>query len=157
MPHQEGHNELPTRHHQHGTSAVPFLIWWLLFCIFVTPLLIFLIPVLHLSSLINLPPFIFLSVFFFCSLPHYSTMSHLASFFFLHSLLSGWPLSEFLFLPHIPFVVSGERDTLLSRLADLLSSSSPQIGVHFEMASFVEESIMEDLLHYVIPHVCMTE
>lgn len=88
MPHQEGHNELPTRHHQHGTSAVPFLIWWLLFCIFVTPLLIFLIPVLHLSSLINLPPFISLSVFFFlpkshlCSLPHYSTMPHLSSFFF---------------------------------------------------------------------------
>lgn len=78
-------------------------------------------------------------------------------FFPLHSLLSGWPLSEFLFVPHIPFVVSGERDTLLSRLADLLSSSSPQIGIHFEMASFVEESIMEDLLHYVIPHVCMTE
>ncbi|XP_019935586.2 ADP-dependent glucokinase [Paralichthys olivaceus] len=47
---------------------------------------------------------------------------------------------------------SGEREALLSRLADLLSSSSPQIGVHFEMASFVEESIMEDLLHYVIPH-----
>ncbi|GAA6220096.1 ADP-dependent glucokinase-like [Lates japonicus] len=47
---------------------------------------------------------------------------------------------------------SGEREALLSRLADLLSSSSPQIGVHFEMASFVEESIMEDLLHFVIPH-----
>ncbi|XP_039993130.1 ADP-dependent glucokinase [Xiphias gladius] len=47
---------------------------------------------------------------------------------------------------------SGERDALLTRLAKLLSSSSPQIGIHFEMASFVEESIMEDLLHYVIPH-----
>lgn len=57
----------------------------------------------------------------------------------------------------IPFIVSGEREALLSRLADLLSSSSPQIGVHFEMASFVEERIMEDLLQYVIPHVCMTE
>lgn len=51
-------------------------------------------------------------------------------------------------------MVLGERKALLSRLADLLSSSRPQIGVHFEMASFVEESIMEDLLHYVIPHVC---
>lgn len=51
-------------------------------------------------------------------------------------------------------MVSGERKALLSRLADLLSSSKPQLGVHFEMASFVEESIMEDLLHYVIPHVC---
>ncbi|XP_041649079.1 ADP-dependent glucokinase [Cheilinus undulatus] len=46
---------------------------------------------------------------------------------------------------------AGERDALLSRLADLLSTSSPKLGVHFEMASFVEESIMEDLLHYVIP------
>uniref|UniRef100_A0A3P8S3S2 ADP-dependent glucokinase 2 n=1 Tax=Amphiprion percula TaxID=161767 RepID=A0A3P8S3S2_AMPPE len=54
-------------------------------------------------------------------------------------------------MDNFPFQ-SGERDALLSRLADLLSSSSPQIGVHFEMASFVEESIMEDLLHYVIPH-----
>ncbi|XP_033488507.1 ADP-dependent glucokinase [Epinephelus lanceolatus] len=54
-------------------------------------------------------------------------------------------------MDNFPFQ-SGERDALLSRLADLLSLSSPQIGVHFEMASFVEESIMEDLLHYVIPH-----
>lgn len=54
-------------------------------------------------------------------------------------------------MDNFPFQ-SGERDALLSRLADLLSSSSPPIGVHFEMASFVEESIMEDLLHYVIPH-----
>eukprot|EP00064_Thunnus_orientalis_P012947 superscaffoldBa00002048_g12983 len=54
-------------------------------------------------------------------------------------------------MDNFPFQ-SGERDALLSRLADLLSSSSPPIGIHFEMASFVEESIMEDLLHYVIPH-----
>ncbi|RVE74673.1 hypothetical protein OJAV_G00024390 [Oryzias javanicus] len=54
-------------------------------------------------------------------------------------------------MDNFPFQ-SGERDALLSRLSDLLSSSSPQIGIHFEMASFVEESIMEDLLHYVISH-----
>lgn len=54
-------------------------------------------------------------------------------------------------MDNFPFQ-SGERDALLSRLANLLSSSSAPIGVHFEMASFVEESIMEDLLHYVIPH-----
>lgn len=54
-------------------------------------------------------------------------------------------------MDNFPFQ-SGERDALLSRLANLLATSSPQIGVHFEMASFVEESIMEDLLHYVIPH-----
>ncbi|XP_073320990.1 ADP-dependent glucokinase [Pagrus major] len=54
-------------------------------------------------------------------------------------------------MDNFPFQ-SGERAALLSRLSDLLSSSSPRIGVHFEMASFVEESIMEDLLHYVIPY-----
>ncbi|KAM7014672.1 ADP-dependent glucokinase [Tautogolabrus adspersus] len=53
-------------------------------------------------------------------------------------------------MDNFPFQM-GERDTLLSRLSDLLSTSSPKLGVHFEMASFVEESIMEDLLHYVIP------
>ncbi|XP_071765531.1 ADP-dependent glucokinase [Centroberyx gerrardi] len=47
---------------------------------------------------------------------------------------------------------SGEREALLSRLATLLTSSSPRIGVHFEMASFVEEDLMEDLLRLVIPH-----
>ncbi|XP_008309175.1 ADP-dependent glucokinase [Cynoglossus semilaevis] len=46
----------------------------------------------------------------------------------------------------------GERSALLSRLSDLLSNSSPQMSVHFEMASFVDEGIMEDLLHYIIPH-----
>lgn len=54
-------------------------------------------------------------------------------------------------------VTPGERDALLSRLSGLMASSSPSIGVHFEMASFVEESIMEDLLHYVIPHVSRPE
>ncbi|XP_020502223.1 ADP-dependent glucokinase [Labrus bergylta] len=53
-------------------------------------------------------------------------------------------------MDNFPFQM-GERDTLLSRLSDLLLTSSPKLGVHFEMASFVEESIMEDLLHYVIP------
>lgn len=57
----------------------------------------------------------------------------------------------------VPFFTLGEREAVLSRLENLLSSSSPQIGIHFEMASFVDESIVEDLLHYVIPHVCMTE
>ena len=52
---------------------------------------------------------------------------------------------------------SGERERLLSRLADLLISSSPQTGVHFEMASFVDEGLMKDLLQLVIPHVCRNE
>ncbi|XP_061881902.1 ADP-dependent glucokinase [Entelurus aequoreus] len=54
-------------------------------------------------------------------------------------------------MDNFPFQ-SGERGALLSRLAEVLVSSTPTIGVHFEMASFVEESIMEDLLYYVIPH-----
>ncbi|XP_068598099.1 ADP-dependent glucokinase [Brachionichthys hirsutus] len=54
-------------------------------------------------------------------------------------------------MDNFPFQ-SGEREALLSRLADVLSTSSSQTGVHFEMASFVEERIMEDLLRYVIPH-----
>ncbi|XP_069030090.1 ADP-dependent glucokinase [Embiotoca jacksoni] len=54
-------------------------------------------------------------------------------------------------MDNFPFQ-SGEQDALLSRLAEVLSSSSPTLGIHFEMASFVEESIMENLLHYIIPH-----
>ncbi|KAM4592471.1 ADP-dependent glucokinase [Odontesthes bonariensis] len=54
-------------------------------------------------------------------------------------------------MDNFPFK-AGEREALLSHLAELLSSSTPQIGIHFEMASFVEESIMEDLLEYIIPH-----
>ncbi|XP_067116367.1 ADP-dependent glucokinase [Osmerus mordax] len=45
----------------------------------------------------------------------------------------------------------GEREALLSHLSRLLSSSSPQTGVHFEMASFVDEDLMEDLLALVVP------
>lgn len=67
-----------------------------------------------------------------------------------------FPFYEFP-VPHTCVIVSGEREALLSHLADLLVSSKPQIGVHFEMASFVEETIMEDLLHYVIPHVSTTK
>ncbi|XP_034043627.1 ADP-dependent glucokinase-like [Thalassophryne amazonica] len=52
-------------------------------------------------------------------------------------------------MDNFPFQ-SGEREALLSQLAALLSSST-QIGIHFEMASFVDEGIVEDLLHYVIP------
>lgn len=47
---------------------------------------------------------------------------------------------------------AGERAALLSRLARLLSSASPQANVHFEMASFVDEALMSDLLELVVPH-----
>lgn len=45
----------------------------------------------------------------------------------------------------------GERESLLSHLSRLLSSSSPRTGVHFEMASFVDEDLMADLLELVVP------
>uniref|UniRef100_A0A1A8I679 ADP-dependent glucokinase 2 n=1 Tax=Nothobranchius kuhntae TaxID=321403 RepID=A0A1A8I679_NOTKU len=54
-------------------------------------------------------------------------------------------------MDNFPFL-PGEREAVLSRLEGLLSTSSPQIGIHFEMASFVDESIVGDLLHHVIPH-----
>ncbi len=46
----------------------------------------------------------------------------------------------------------GEREALLGKLAKMLSSASPQTAVHFEMASFVDESLMSDLLEFVLPH-----
>ncbi|XP_030638149.1 ADP-dependent glucokinase [Chanos chanos] len=46
----------------------------------------------------------------------------------------------------------GERQALLNRLARLLTSASPETGVHFEMASFVDEGLLGDLLEFVLPH-----
>ncbi|KAI4885520.1 hypothetical protein NFI96_025415, partial [Prochilodus magdalenae] len=46
----------------------------------------------------------------------------------------------------------GERRALLSHLARILTSASPQTSVHFEMASFVDEGLMSDLLEFVLPH-----
>lgn len=54
-------------------------------------------------------------------------------------------------MDNFPFK-KGEREALLGRLAQMLSSASPQTAVHFEMASFVEESLMSDLLEFVLPH-----
>ncbi|KAG7465779.1 hypothetical protein MATL_G00157230 [Megalops atlanticus] len=45
----------------------------------------------------------------------------------------------------------GERRALLGRLAGLLSSASPATGVHFEMASFVDEALLAELLEQVLP------
>lgn len=104
---------------------------------------------------------LFLFIFLFSFLHHRHLLSLPLHFFcVLHSCsLATFPIwfstyFNLFFLPTSP--IPGERDSLLSRLADLLSSTSPTIGIHFEMASFVEESIMEDLLHYVIPHVCIS-
>ncbi|KAJ3594084.1 hypothetical protein NHX12_006416 [Muraenolepis orangiensis] len=54
-------------------------------------------------------------------------------------------------MDNFPFK-SDEREDLLSHLADMLSSSSAQTGVHFEMASFVDEGLMKDLLNLVVPN-----
>ncbi|XP_066536560.1 ADP-dependent glucokinase [Hoplias malabaricus] len=46
----------------------------------------------------------------------------------------------------------GEREALLSHLTRIISSASTQTSVHFEMASFVDEDLMLDLLKFVLPH-----
>lgn len=145
----------------HTTSRVLFDLTAVFFCLFVNPLIF--------PSPLICPPFLifgillYLTSYFLCPIFHLSPFQCLITplclicpLCFLHPLLSGYLLSKFL-IPPTPVIIPGEREALFSRLAELLSSSSPQIGVHFEMASFVEESIMEDLLHYVIPHVCMTQ
>ncbi|XP_062863422.1 ADP-dependent glucokinase [Trichomycterus rosablanca] len=53
-------------------------------------------------------------------------------------------------MDNFPFK-QGERAALLNHLARLLSSASPQTSVHFEMASFVDEALMSDLLELVLP------
>ncbi|KAL7862132.1 hypothetical protein SRHO_G00135730 [Serrasalmus rhombeus] len=54
-------------------------------------------------------------------------------------------------MDNFPFK-QGEREALLSHLTRILSSASPQTSVHFEMASFVDEGLMSDLLEFVLPH-----
>ncbi|KAG8444105.1 hypothetical protein GDO86_009335 [Hymenochirus boettgeri] len=46
----------------------------------------------------------------------------------------------------------GQREARLKVLQELLLSIDQNIGSHFEMASFVEHSLMKDLLQYVIPY-----
>uniref|UniRef100_A0A8C5WC47 ADP-dependent glucokinase n=1 Tax=Leptobrachium leishanense TaxID=445787 RepID=A0A8C5WC47_9ANUR len=46
----------------------------------------------------------------------------------------------------------GQRESRLKALQELLLSMDQNIGSHFEMASFVEQSLMKDLLEYVIPY-----
>ncbi|KAM8946277.1 ADP-dependent glucokinase-like [Pelodytes ibericus] len=46
----------------------------------------------------------------------------------------------------------GNRESRLRALRDLLLSNDQNIGSHFEMASFVEQSLLKDLLEYVIPY-----
>ncbi|MEE6474931.1 hypothetical protein FKM82_010543 [Ascaphus truei] len=46
----------------------------------------------------------------------------------------------------------GQREARLQALQELLLSMDQRTGSHFEMASFVEHSLMKDLLEYVIPY-----
>ncbi|KAK1792954.1 hypothetical protein P4O66_001679 [Electrophorus voltai] len=54
-------------------------------------------------------------------------------------------------MDNFPFK-QGQREALLSHLARMLSSAAPQTSVHFEMASFVDEDLLWDLLRFVFPH-----
>ncbi|MEE6474935.1 hypothetical protein FKM82_010543 [Ascaphus truei] len=51
-----------------------------------------------------------------------------------------------------PRVAIGQREARLQALQELLLSMDQRTGSHFEMASFVEHSLMKDLLEYVIPY-----
>ncbi|XP_048830504.1 ADP-dependent glucokinase isoform X2 [Brienomyrus brachyistius] len=46
----------------------------------------------------------------------------------------------------------GEREALLRRLSQLLSSTSPDTSVHFEMASFVDGLLLVELMERVVTH-----
>ncbi|XP_076156501.1 ADP-dependent glucokinase [Alosa pseudoharengus] len=54
-------------------------------------------------------------------------------------------------MDNFPFK-QGEREALLGHLSHMLSSASAETSVHFEMASFVDEGLLSDLLDLVIPH-----
>ncbi|XP_069464028.1 ADP-dependent glucokinase-like [Ambystoma mexicanum] len=54
-------------------------------------------------------------------------------------------------MDNFPFE-AGQRAARLKALQDLLISTDASTGTHFEMASFVEESLMKGLLQYVIPY-----
>nr|XP_033792440.1 ADP-dependent glucokinase-like [Geotrypetes seraphini] len=47
---------------------------------------------------------------------------------------------------------AGQREARLKTLQNLMMTISRSTGTHFEMASFVEENLMKDLLHYIIPY-----
>ncbi|KAL4623873.1 ADP-dependent glucokinase-like [Arapaima gigas] len=54
-------------------------------------------------------------------------------------------------MDNFPFK-QGERKALLRHLSRLLSSTNPITGVHFEMASFVDEGLLAELLEVVMAH-----
>ncbi|KAM9317452.1 ADP-dependent glucokinase-like [Gastrophryne carolinensis] len=46
----------------------------------------------------------------------------------------------------------GQREARLKAMQEMVLSMDQKIGCHFEMASFVEQNLMRDLLDYVIPY-----
>ncbi|CAH1791785.1 unnamed protein product [Owenia fusiformis] len=54
-------------------------------------------------------------------------------------------------LDHFPFEL-GERESRLQKLSDMLRTTQKETLVHFEMASFTEETLMLDLADYLIPY-----
>ncbi|XP_040206715.1 ADP-dependent glucokinase-like [Rana temporaria] len=46
----------------------------------------------------------------------------------------------------------GQREARLKAIQEMVLSMDQNIGCHFEMASFVEQNLMKDLLEYVIPY-----
>ncbi|XP_028652768.1 ADP-dependent glucokinase [Erpetoichthys calabaricus] len=54
-------------------------------------------------------------------------------------------------MDNFPFQ-EGVRGTRLKKLSNLLQSAENSTGVHFEMASFVDESLMNELLSQVMPY-----
>ncbi|KAL2098590.1 hypothetical protein ACEWY4_005070 [Coilia grayii] len=53
-------------------------------------------------------------------------------------------------MDNFPFK-QGEREALLGHLSGLLQSASAETSVHFEMASFVDEELLAELLERVVP------
>ncbi|WP_411016767.1 ADP-dependent glucokinase/phosphofructokinase, partial [Salmonella sp. s51944] len=53
-------------------------------------------------------------------------------------------------MDNFPFQ-TGERHSRLTELQSLLNGLSSSVKIHFEFASFAEESMLHDLVKYVIP------
>ena len=46
----------------------------------------------------------------------------------------------------------GEREKYFGKIKSLMSSAKENTRIHFELASFVDETIMGDIKNYVIPY-----
>ena len=56
-------------------------------------------------------------------------------------MMDGFPFKE------------GERTRLLLKLRDLLKQQPSDILIHFEMASFADETLLKELVQYILPYV----